>query len=58
VDEMRTATKKIKRSTYESAAAAMVKHQQIMTIRGWRIVSEFGGNAGFKYEFITVFAKQ
>jgi len=55
---MRTATKKIKRSTYESAAAAMVKHQQIMAIRGWRIVSEFGGNAGFKYEFITVFAKQ
>jgi hypothetical protein len=54
---MKSATKKIKRASYESAAAAMVKHQEIMTIRGWKIHKEFGGNAGCKYEFITVFVK-
>lgn len=54
---MKSATKRIRRSTYESAAAAMAKHQEIMKLKGWNINKEFAGNAGCKYEFITVFAK-
>jgi len=54
---MKVATKKIKRASYESASAAMVKHQEIMSLKGWSIAKEFGGNAGCRYELITVFTK-
>lgn len=54
---MKSATKKIKRASYESAASAMVAHQERMKMKGWEIHKEFGGNAGCKYELITVFVK-
>lgn len=54
---MKSATKKIKRASYESAAAAMAKHQEVMKLKGWQINKEFGGDAGCKYQFITVFVK-
>lgn len=54
---MRTATKKIKRASYESAAAAMVRHQENMKLKGWTIHKEFAGACGQKYEFITQFVK-
>ena len=54
---MKSVTKKIKRASYESAAVAMVKHQEVMALKGWKIHREFGGNAGCKYELITEFVK-
>lgn len=54
---MRTVSKRIWRTNYESAAAAMVKHEEVMRLKGWRLTQQFGGYKGVGYEFITHFTK-
>jgi hypothetical protein len=56
-EKMKTVSKRIWRNTYESAASAMVKHQEVMLLKGWQITQEFGGNKGIGYELITQFTK-
>ena len=57
VMKMKSVTKRIKRATQDSAAAAMVKHQEFMKMKGWAVTKEFGGNKGIRYEYITEFTK-
>lgn len=54
---MRSATKKIKRATEESASRAMMAHIELMKSKGWKIDKQFGGDAGCMYECVTWFYK-
>jgi hypothetical protein len=49
--------KSIKAATQQAARRAMEAHIAKMQAKGWKIDQEFGGDAGFKFEYITYFYK-